>query len=141
MPGTASQAIRVQGTKLRIYDDSGLNPVAITEIVEFSEQKSREMLDATHMDSPDDYREKLPSLKNAGQISFSVHLVPGDTTHTQLEADFEAATKRKFGILLPAQAGGTERTFNAYVQSVSKPYKFDDIFRCDFVLDVTGKVG
>ncbi len=135
-----SQAVRVMGTLLKIYDDNDANPVTVTEVVEIDEQKTREILDATHMDSPDDYREKLPSMKNAGQIPVGLHYVPSDSTHAQLEADFESGRKRKFMIKLPATAGSLERTFKAYVTSCGRPYKFDDIFRFNVTLEVTGKV-
>lgn len=137
---TEAQAVRVMGTLLKIYDNSNANPVQVTEVVEIDEQKTREILDATHLDSPDDYREKLPSLKNAGQIQVGLHWVPGDTTQAQLEADFESGFKRQFQIKLPAAVGGYERTFKAYVTSCSRPYKMDDIFRFNVTLEVTGKV-
>lgn len=137
---TPTQAVRAMGTKLYIYDDAGTNPVQVTEVVGIDEQKTREVLDATHMDSPDDYREKIPSLKNAGQIQVDLHYVPGDTTHDQLDADFESGFLRKFHIKLPTAAGGYTRTFKALVTSCGKPYKMDDIMRFSVTLDVSGKV-
>lgn len=138
--GVASQAVRAMGTLLYIFDDAGANPVKVTEIVGMDENKTREILDVTHMDSPDDYREKLPSLKNAGQISVEAHYVPGDATLEQLDADLESGFKRKFKIVLSAAAGGEVRTFFAFVTSVSRPYKMDDLHRFNVTLDVTGAV-
>ena len=57
MSGTASQAVKVLGTKLEMYDDAGVVVTAIADLVGFDISKSRETIDVTHMDSPDGYRE------------------------------------------------------------------------------------
>lgn len=138
--GTESAAVRGIGTLLYMYDDAGANPVKVSEVVDLDENKTLEIIDATHMDSPDEYREKTPGMKNAGQITVSCHYVPGSSTQAQLDLDFENRFKRKFHIKLSVAAGGEQRTFFAYVANVGRPYKLDDLMRFNITLEVTGKV-
>lgn len=138
MPGTASQAIKVLGTKLEMYDDAGVAVSAIADLVGFDISKSRETIDVTHMDSPDGYREFQVSLKNGGSVPLELHWVPGNASHAQFEADFESGFLRKYKITLPAEAGSETEEFNARVTNVSKPYKLDDVFRMNVTLMVSG---
>lgn len=138
MSGTASQAKKVIGTKLEVFDNTGANPLAVVDVVGFDTNRTRETVDTTHMDSPNGYREFQVSLKNGGTCTIECHYVAGDPVHAQFSDDFESGFLRKYRITLTAEAGSEQENFNAYVTGVSKPYKLDDVYRINVTLNISG---
>ncbi len=99
--------------------------------------KSLLMVDATHMESPNGYEEKIPAIKQGGDVTFPVQFIPGNATQAGLEADLEAQTKRNFRLIL---AGNTHRwSFSAYVQNIGPSYPMKDKMVQDVTLSITGK--
>ena len=81
---------------------------------------TRAFEDATNMESPDGYREYIPSLKDMGEITFQVNAVYSDAQQNNLVADLEAGTLRNFRVILPASIGKRWEGA-AYVASVGHP--------------------
>lgn len=133
-----SEAVFGIGTKLHLYDNTGANPVAFSEVVSIDRNRSREFADATHMLSPDGYRENKPGLKNAGSVQIELHKIDGDTTHEQLLQDFENGTLRKFAIEYPAEAGGDIVGFEAHVENVGEPIRLDALLSYSVSFRVSG---
>jgi hypothetical protein len=62
---------------------------------------SRDSTDATHMESPDEYEETMPTLKKGGEVSLVLNFRPDHASHSALLADFESGIVRKWRIRWP----------------------------------------
>jgi hypothetical protein len=94
--------------------------------------------DATHMDSPDGYAEKIAvGLREAGDLSFSMHLIQDDASQNGLLADLNSSTPRTYRLVFPT---GTKRiTFTGLVQSIGASYPVRGKMMNDVVITVSGK--
>lgn len=93
----ASEAISGMGTALR------RNGVEIAEVFDISGPEfTSEVIEVTHLKSPDYWREKIGGLKDGGDLTFSVNFILGNATHN-------AATG-----LLSAFAGSTSPPFDEW---------------------------
>jgi hypothetical protein len=109
--GYPTKGIRAQGTLLQRVG------VTVAEIItiDISGAKS-DFADATNMDSLGSFKEWVPTLLEAGEISFTGNFLGVlDATQTQLLADFNGQTLLAWTIVLP-QGRGTF-SFNAYVET------------------------
>lgn len=134
-----SEAVYGIGTKLHIYDNAGINPVAVAEVVSIDRARSRDFAEATNLDSPDGYREFKPGMKTAGPVQVEIHKLASDTVQDQLIDDFENGFLRKFAIQYPAEAGGQIVGFEAHVENVGEPVRFDGLLMYSVTLRVSGK--
>jgi hypothetical protein len=72
----ATEAIGGMGTALR------RNGVEIAEVFDIGGPEfTAEVIDATHLKSPDFWREKIGNLKDGGELTFSVNLILANATH------------------------------------------------------------
>lgn len=132
------------GTLLKAGD--GATPETFTTIAEIynigGPNPSREMIDMTHHESPSDYREKLPSFKDGGQITFDANFLPANSTHDSTSgfwADFENGTRRNFQIVFP-DPGTTTASFAGYVMSPNISAPIDDRLGVSVTLEVDGPI-
>ncbi len=127
------------GTK--IYRGDGATPqvfVAIAEIGDVSGPEKRlQTEDATHMESPHGYVEKIPTIREAGDVSFDAHLIEGDTTHSPLFEDLDTGTDRDFRLVFPS--GTTRISFTAFVASIGPSFPVKGKMVRSITLSVTGK--
>jgi len=113
---------------------------AIAEVKSISGPNlAREMLEATHMESPSGYREYLPSFKDAGEVSLEVNFLPGDTGQKALVTDYNNGTRRNFKIVWPNTAG-TTWSFSAYITGFQPSAAVGDMLSASVTLKVTGNV-
>lgn len=54
--------------------------------------RSREAIEVTAHDSPDQYREFVKGLKDGGEVELTINYDPGAATHQALDDDFEEKT-------------------------------------------------
>jgi predicted secreted protein len=99
---------------------------------------SREYIDTTHQTSAGGYREKIPSFKDAGQVSFDLLWDPADTQHEGLISDYEDDVLRDFEKVYP-NTGAATWAFSGYVTfELSAP--LDDALMARVVIDISGAV-
>jgi len=87
----------------------GASPEAFTEVSEVvsidGPSFSREMVDITHLNPPNDYAEFKAGLKDGGQVTIEGRAIPTDTTHltgtSSLLGLFESGTETNFRITFP----------------------------------------
>jgi hypothetical protein len=80
--------------------------------------RTRTMIPATHLLSPDEYEEVVPGLKRAGALVITGNFIPGDTGgQAGLESDFEDGTLQSFTLAYPDDMGTTFE-FDAYVSAL-----------------------
>lgn len=98
---------------------------------------SMETIDATHMESPNGYREWLPSFKDAGEVSFDCNFLPADTNQQGLVEDFEDRVLRNWKLVFP-NTDTTTWAFAAYVTGFSVSAAIDDILMASVTLRISG---
>lgn len=110
----------------------------IAEIVNISGPgESLEMIDATHMESPNTYREYIPSLLDSGEITFDMNFLPALAAQTTLRTDLTGRTKRNFKLIF-TDTGTTTYSFAGYVTSFEPNAQIDDKLSASATIKVTG---
>lgn len=123
MPAPSS-AFRGAGTLLKRAGTT----VAEVVNIDISGAKS-DFDDVTNMDSTGNFKEWLPTLLEAGEVSFTGNFLgTADATQVQLLADFNAQSLLAWTIVLPSARG--TYSFNAYVASFDT--KLDVAKKADF---------
>lgn len=98
-----------------------------------------EIVDRTHMESPNSFREKLPSLLDTGPITFSVNFLPATAAQTVITTDLKARTKRNFQLVFP-DTSTTTWSFSGYYTNFSPNAEIDGVLSADVEITVTGAV-
>jgi predicted secreted protein len=129
----ATGAGKAQGSQLK------RNGTLIAECINIDGSGAKaDMQDATNMDSTGGYREYVPTLLDAGEISVNCnHLGSAGTTQTDLQSDFDNQALQSWTIDLPPALGGTY-SFNAYVTAVDFKLAHDKLAEFSFKLKITG---
>ncbi|MFJ9382029.1 phage tail tube protein, partial [Streptomyces sp. NPDC101455] len=79
-----------KGTQLKRDSNGAGTFVAVANISDVSgPSRSRDAIEVTAHDSPDNYREFVKGLKDGGEVEITINYDPGDVTHQALDADFE----------------------------------------------------
>lgn len=99
----ASQADTGYGGKFhRESDDSPSVYVEVAEVLSITPpQLSREEVDVTHLQSPNEYNEYRPGMKDGGSPTISMAFLPANATNVNMLADFEDGTLRNYKITYP----------------------------------------
>ncbi len=129
------------GTLLKAGDGASSETfAAIAEVKSITGPSlSLETLDATHMESPSNYREVLPSFKSAGEVTFEVNFLPATSGQTVVTTDFEARTKRNFQLVFP-DTGTTTWSFAGYYTGFTPSAAVDDMLSASITITVDGAV-
>lgn len=98
-----------------------------------------ELIDATHMESTNAYREYIPSLLDAGEVTLDVNFLPQNTTHKNVIADVEARVRRNFQMVW-TDSSPTTWAFAAYVTKFAPSAQIDDRLMAAITLKVSGAV-
>lgn len=79
-------------------------------------EMNRDDIDVTNHDSPDEYREYIPGLKDGGEVPIQGHLIPGNTTQASLLAALDINEPEEWSIEFPSDPACTV-TFMGYVKA------------------------
>ena len=135
-------AIAAQGTLLRVDDGAG-NFTTIAEVKDISgPELVSSFMDVTSHDSVDYTREFINSLRDPGEVTFSINYVPGNATHNMsagLASLQQNRTLRSYQLVFP-DAGTTTWEFDAYVSRFAPRAPVDGPLGADVTLRVTGTV-
>lgn len=137
-----STATAAFGTLLKVGDGGG--PEAFTTLAEVTSISgpalSMDTIDVTHMESPDDFREMIPSFKSGGEVTVELNFLPANATQdatTGILADFNSRTLRNFQIVW-TDAGNTTWAFSAYVTGFEPSAPVDDKLSASMTLTISG---
>lgn len=97
---------------------------------------SRETVDATHMQSPDGFREFIGSLKDGGEVSIEVNFDPDHADVAAALADLTSSTPGYYKIVFPDT---TEWGFAALMTGYETGDPLDDKMTATLTYKVTGK--
>lgn len=128
----ATGAFKGQGTLLKRAGTA----VAEIKTIDLGGAKA-EFDDATSMDSTGATKEWIPTLIEAGEISFTGNFLgSGSSTQVQLLSDFNNQTLSAWTILLPGGKGQFD--FSAYVAEFDVKAPYDKIVSFSSKLKITG---
>ena len=137
-----TDAIAAYGVLLKV--GSGGTAETFTAIAEVRDiegpEMEAEMKDVTSHDSPGGWRELIPTLLSAGEVSFDLNFIPGDPTHdaeTGLVSDMWGRVKRNYQLVWPDGEGWE---FAAYVSGFNPSAAVEDELAAEVTLTVTGAV-
>lgn len=101
-----TSAITGYGSKFGRGD--GASPEVFTDIAECINitppQLSRETVDGTHLQSPDQYMEYLAGMRDAGEVTFTMAYVASGTGQSDIRGDFDSNSTVNYKITLPNTA-------------------------------------
>ena len=103
-------------------------------------ERSREEIEVTAHDSPDQYKEYVKGLKEAGEVTITLNYDPGQSTHKDLDADFEETAPRDYQlVVLPGDVDQLTVQFSGIITGLSEAYPVDDKMEMEVTIRITGK--
>lgn len=97
---------------------------------------TRDVVDATHMQSPQRWREYIAGLKDGGEMSIETNHVPGSAATTAALADINSDTPGYYKITFPDE---TEWGFAAFMTGIEISDPLDDKMTATYTFQLTGK--
>jgi len=135
---TRSNAVIGWGTLFQTGDNN--SPVTWSALAEVKALTlpplSRDIIDAGHECAPDEWREVLTGLKNAGDVSVECNFYK--TTYQALLNELDDTTIKPRRIILP---DGTQLVFNAYLTGVEVGVSVGDLISASAKFRVSGAPG
>jgi predicted secreted protein len=128
------------GTLLKIGDGEVSETFStIAEVYEINPPAtSLGTADATHMESPAGYMEKIATLLETSAVEVDLNFVGGDSSHALLRTDHAAKTLRNFEIHTPD--GAYKWEFAAFVTNIGQTTPKDDRMSTPVTLTPSGPV-
>lgn len=136
-------AIIGHGTKFQIKNsDDSYSTVAEVMAIN-GPSLGADAVESTNMDSLNKFREFIPGLRDAGEISFDVNYIIGNATHdvaTGVAQDWMDVnhSTRDFKIIWPDTAA-TSWTFSGIITGFSVGDPFDGVMSASVTIKVTGQ--
>lgn len=127
------------GTLFAVGD--GNSPEVFTTIAEVTSitppPVSKDIIDATHMESPDAYREFIVGLKDGGEAKIEMNFIPGGPGQDVI-ADLQAATTPSHFTI--TWVNGEVWAFSAYCTGFEPTAPVDDKMTATATFKVTGPI-
>lgn len=101
--------------------------------------RSRETIDVTAHNSPDQYMQFIGGLKDGGEVSLEINYDPTESTH-DLDDDFDDTEPRNYQIvILPDTADEHTWDFAGILTELSDEFPYDDKMGRSMTVKITGK--
>ncbi|MFC4333861.1 phage tail tube protein [Salininema proteolyticum] len=115
--------------------------VTIASIADISgPERSREEIEVTAHDSPDQYKEYVKGLKDGGEVTITLNYDPAQSTHRDLDGDFEENALLDYQVVvLPGDADELTIEFSGLCTSLSESYPVDDKMEMEATFRISGK--
>lgn len=131
-----------KGVIYSIHD--GADPGAFVDIDELVDiptppVPTAEEVDATSHQSPDDFREYIRGLKDAGTVTLQIMWVPGDTEDQFLQALRESGAVRTHKVAWPGP-NSWEWTMSGWIKTITPAAPIGDKMTANVEIRVTGKI-
>lgn len=122
---------------------NGDTPVTYTAVGEVTDitpvAMSKDTVDATHMASPNGYREFISALRDAGEVEITVNFVPAGTAWSDALTDFNADTTSAVRSYSVQWIDGSTWVFDGIMTGPAVETPLDDKMSATFTYKVTGK--
>ena len=102
-------------------------------------QRQQSLIEVTHMESPNYYREYLPSLLDAGEVTFDVNWT-NIAAQVALITDLEARTKRNFKLVFIASTGTVTYSFSGYITNIEHNFQMEEAISASMTIKITSSV-
>lgn len=132
------------GSELRVGDGGSPTEVftTIASVTSISgPSRTKEEIEVTAHDSPDQYREFVPGLKDGGEVTLEINYDPTETTHDTLDTDFEITTLRNFQLVIFPGVTGEEHIwdFAGIITALGDEFPHDDKMERSVTIKISGK--
>jgi predicted secreted protein len=97
---------------------------------------SRDVVDATHMKSPEGWREFIAGLKDAGEVSVEIQSKPSTAGYQAMVADFDNDAAESYSIEFP---DGSSWSFSAFITGMDTSDPLDDKITTSATFKISGK--
>lgn len=98
-----------------------------------------DLIDATHMESPNAFREYIPSLLDGGELQFDVNYLPSDDNQSALRQAQLDRVRKNFRIYWTDADGSIDR-FAGYVTDFNPSAQIDDKLKATCSIKITGDI-
>jgi hypothetical protein len=134
----ATQAKIGYGSQLLIASpDAPTTYVALAEITNITPPPmTRDLPEATHMESPGGWKEYVPGLKDGGEISVDMNFIPGSAATLRL---LEMQTESEASPVKIKFPGGEEWGFTAFCTGFTPEVPVGDVMTATATFKVTGE--
>ena len=110
----------------------------VAEVTNISPPRiSRDAIDTSHENGPDDWEESMPGLKRPGEMSIDFNFVPGGDAYNDLKVEMEDKTIRRRRIVFP---GGEVMGFSAFVTELGSEVPVDGKMTASAKFKLSGAV-
>lgn len=124
------------GSIFAVSTDGGSTYVDIAEVNDITPPSSTfDMVDATHMQSPNSDREFIIGLNDPGEMSLTMNFVPGSASDTKIQAIKQARARVKCRITFP---NGVTWTFSGLLMTYEPAVPTDDKMTATVTFKVSG---
>lgn len=96
-----------------------------------------DLTDATHMESPSAFREKIATIKDGGDVTLQGNFLPGVAGHQLLTTDYKNRTLRNFKVVWP-DGSSTTWSFSAYITNLAPNSSFDGKLSWSIQVSISG---
>jgi predicted secreted protein len=101
--------------------------------------RSRETIDVTAHDSPEQWMEFIGGLKDGGEVSLDINYDPGQLTH-DLDDDFDDSLPRNYKIvILPGTEDEHTWSISGVMTALEDEFPYDDKMARTMTIKVSGK--
>lgn len=131
-----TQAAIGYGSLFAVSTDNGATYVDLAEVNEITPPSSTfDMVDATHMQSPNSDREFIIGLNDPGEASFEMNFVPGSAADLKIQSIKAARARIKCRITFP---NGVTWTFSGLLMTYEPVVPTDDKMTASVTFKVSG---
>jgi len=124
------------GSKFSVSQDGGLSYSDIAEVTNITPPSNTlDLIDATHMQSPNRTREFIAGLNDPGECSFEINFIPGSSTDVLLKSIIDAGVSVKCKITFP---NAVTWTFDGVANGYEPDIPTDDKMTATVTFKVTG---
>lgn len=125
--------------------DAGGSPSSYSDIGEVIDpgtlSASRDTVDATHTTSANRFREFIGGMRDGGELSFTVAMVPEGSAYAELWNDLKDNTAVGYRWAIPNAAGTANYYwyFNGFVTSIASAVPLEDRMTAAVTIKITGE--
>ncbi|MEU0584588.1 phage tail tube protein [Streptomyces sp. NPDC006132] len=129
------------GTQFKRDSTGAGSFIAIANVSDISgPERSREAIEVTAHDSPDQYREFVKGLKDGGEVTITINYDPGNTTHSALDGDFDEKDLRDYQVvILPGDPDEHTWDFTGMITDLGDAFPHDDKMEREVTVKISGK--
>lgn len=116
------------------------NYTAVANVLTISgPTRTRDTYDTTDHDSEDGFREFIGGLRDAGELTFSIHYDPNKASHELLDNDFLDVDPRDYRLITPPAVDQWQWDFSGIVTNLGDEFPYDGKMQRSVTIKITGK--